>query len=600
MRIPNPVQPLASLLAPLRSLLVVAVALQAVSSVAAVVSLIAVAEAAQALLAAGRDEDQVWLWVAVCGTTAPVSLLTASAAVTLTHVGDARLQLRLRRALADRLGRVPLGWFSRRGSGEVKKVVHDDVHAMHYLVAHTLLDVTAVVVVPVTALVYLIVVDWRLGLLSVVPLAAGSWLFVRAMAEAGTKMGDYGRAATEINNAVVEFVDGIAVVKTFGRARSAYERFGRAADAFHDFFSRWVAATTAVTTASQIVVAPPVVLLLVLGPGIALVVHGGMPAPEIIPFALLAPGVAGAVSNIGTRLQALRTGGVAAASVAGMLGTPPLPVSDSPRMTEGATVELRGVSFTYEGGPSVLDGIDLVLAPGTVTALVGPSGAGKSTLARLVPRFFDVTSGAVTVGGADVRELDPGTLYGLVGFVFQDVGLLRASVADNIALARPDAPREAVVEAARAAQIHDRVVREPAGYDAVVGHDVTFSLGEQQRIAIARALLADAPVLVLDEATAYTDPHAEDAVQRALSAAAAGRTLLVIAHRLASVREADQIIVLEQGRIVQRGRHTELLREDGRYRRMWAAQHSAGQPELPESPERAALPAQGRHKEART
>ncbi|ORT47785.1 hypothetical protein KBI5_17820, partial [Frankia sp. KB5] len=391
MSIPRPVQPLARLLAPLRSLLIAAVVLQAVSSVAAVVSLIALAEAVRALLVASPDEDKVWVWVAVCGTTAPVSLLAASAAVTLTHVGDARLQLRLRRALADRLGRVPLGWFARRGSGEVKKVVHDDVHAMHYLVAHTLLDITAVIVVPVTALVYLIVVDWRLGLLSVVPLVAGIWLFARAMAEAGTKMADYGRAAAEINNAVVEFVDGIAVVKTFGRARSAYERFGRAADAFHDFFSRWVAATTAVTTASQIVVAPPAVLLLVLGPGIALVVHGGMPAPEIIPFALLAPGVAGAVSNIGTRLQALRTGGVAAASVAGLLDTPPLPVLDTPRTTDGATadratVELRGASFAYDGGPPVLDGIDLVLAPGTVTALVGVPEAGDQPRDRRLAR----------------------------------------------------------------------------------------------------------------------------------------------------------------------------------------------------------------------
>ncbi len=563
------------LLAPLRARLAVAVALQAVSSAVGVVPLIAVAETARMLLESPVDDGRVWRAVVVCGAAAPIGLLTGAAAVTLTHLGDAALQLSLRRALADRLGRLPLGWFSIRGSGTVKKAVHDDVHAMHYLVAHTLLDVTTVVVVPVTALAYLLSVDWRLALLCLVPLLAGIWLFARAMAGVGPKMVDYARAATEINSGVVEFVDGIAVIKTFGRARVAHERFVRAADAFHSFFSRWVADTTAATTASQLVVAPPVVVLLLLAAGTALVTSDRLAAPDLVAFALLGPGVAGAVSGIGTRLQALRTGGTAAVAVTTVLDTPAQSVPPGPLAPDGVQVALRGVSFSYDGTRPVLRGIDLELAPGTVTALVGRSGAGKSTLARLVPRFLDAADGSITLGGVDVRDIDPRTFYRTVGFVFQDVGLLRMSVAENIALGRPEATRERIESAARAARIHDRIVAEPRGYDTVVGTDVEFSGGEAQRIAIARALLADPPILVLDEATAYADPHAEAAIQKALSAVAAGRTLLVIAHRLASVVDADQIIVLADGQVAERGRHHELLALGGRYARMWDAQHAA-------------------------
>jgi ATP-binding cassette subfamily B protein len=563
------------LLAPVRTRLLLAAGLQAVSSAVGVVPLIAVAEAARILVSPPVDDDAVWLAVVISGAAAALSLGCAAAAVTLTHLGDTDLQLSVRRALADRLGRLPLGWFTTHGSGTTKKIVHDDVHAMHYLVAHTLLDVTTVVVVPLTTLAYLGTVDWRLALLCLGPLLAGIGLFTRAMAGIGDKMADYARAATEINNGVVEFVNGIAVVKTFGRARAAHQRFIRAADAFHTFFSRWVADTTAAATASQLVVAPPTVLMLLLGVGTALVVSGYCAAADLIPFAVLGPGVAGPVSTIGTRLQALRTGGTAAGSVAALLDTPPLPTPSRPAAPDGAAVHFHAVSFSYDGTTEVLSDITLGLSPGTVTALVGRSGAGKSTLAALVPRFFEVTAGSITVGGVDIRDIDPRTLYRTVGFVFQDTGLLRATVAENIALGRPDASRGQIEEAARTAQIHDRIMREPRGYDTVVGTDTSLSGGEAQRIAIARALLADTPVLILDEATAFADPGAEAAIQQALSAAAAGRTLLVIAHRLASIQRADQIVVLAGGRIAEQGHHDALLALGGHYARMWDAHRAA-------------------------
>jgi ATP-binding cassette, subfamily B, bacterial IrtA/YbtP len=562
--------PVTEVLRPVRVSLAVAVALQALAAAAGVAPFVVVAEIGQVLLA-GTGEP-VWPLVGIGVAAAVLSLVCATAATTLTHYADNGLQLTLRRRLAAHLGRVAPGWFSAHHSGQVKKALHDDIHAMHYLVAHTLLDVTAVVVTPLVALAYLAATDWRLALVNLVPLVAGVLLFRRAMRGAGPQMAEYGRAVGEINASSVEFVDGIAVVKTFGRGRAAHERFVAACDAFHDFFSAWARRTTSVTTASQLSVTPALVLLLLLVSGASLVAAGWSEPVDLLPFALLGPALVAPVGAIGTRLQALRTGMAAAGSVTELLEEPEFPRPELGPVPRDAAVSLQGVRFAYDGGEEVVRGVDLELAPGTVTALVGPSGAGKSTLAALVARFHDVTDGAVRIGGVDVREMPTETLYRSVGFVFQDVTLLRTTVADNIALGRPDAGRAEIEAAARAARIHERILDLPRGYDSVIGEDTRLSGGEEQRVSIARALLADTPVLVLDEATAFADPESEAAICDALSALAAGRTVLVIAHRLHTVTGADQIAVMEAGRIVERGRHPDLLTAGGRYARMWAAQ----------------------------
>jgi ATP-binding cassette subfamily B protein len=249
---------------------------------------------------------------------------------------------------------------------------------------------------------------------------------------------------------------------------------------------------------------------------------------------------------------------------------------------QGHDVAFAGVGFGYDPDHRVLHDIAAALAPGTVTALVGASGSGKSTLAKLVPRFYDVDEGTVAIGGADVTRVSAADLYREVGFVFQDVQLLRASLRDNIRLTRPGATDAEVTNAAQAAQIHDRILRFGRGYDSVVGEDANLSGGEAQRVTIARALLADAPVLVLDEATAFADPDSEAAIQRALSTLAADRTVLVIAHRLHTITGADQILVLDGGRIVERGTHAELVAANGPFARMWAdyqANHARSIPE---------------------
>jgi len=378
-----------------------------------------------------------------------------------------------------------------------------------------------------------------------------------------------------IASSVVEFVQGIAVVKAFGGSGRAHRKFFTAVDDFVGIFYRWVIGLSPIAAAMSLALSPPFVLLVVLIGGAALITNGGMAPADLLPFLLLGLGLTAPLAALGHGFDDMRAAGRAVGRIREVLAVQSLPEPAHPVAPRGHRVELRGVRFGYVAEHEVLRGVDLVLEPGTVTAIVGPSGSGKSTLVQLLPRFFDPTHGAVVLGGVDLREIGNRELYRMVSFVFQDVRLLRASVADNIALAVPHADLEDVVCAARLANIHDRVLELPRGYDTVIGEDVKLSGGEAQRISIARALLADTPVLVLDEATAFVDPQTEQAVRRALATLSGDRTMLVIAHRLETVADADTVVVLENGSIVERGRPAELLVQDGKFAAFWRSHQSA-------------------------
>ncbi|ASR37600.1 ABC transporter [Prauserella marina] len=555
---------------------VVVIGLQVIGAVAGLVPLLAVVELGRTLLSPEPvDAGHVRLVVVAGAIGLLVRLLFTAASSGMGHLLDDKVALSFRRRLARHLGRVPIGWFSRRGSGELAKVVGDDVGALHPFIAHAPGELVSAFVVPLVSLGYLLTVDWRLTLITLIPVVLAIALVPLMMAPARLReQAAFDEAMGRISNSVVEFVHGISVVKTFGESGRAHRKFLTAVDAFVTIFYRMVRGLSGIAAGMQLVLSPPFVLLTVLTGGTIMITNGALSPADLIPFLLLGLGLTAPVAALGHGFDDLQAARRAAGRIKDVLGVRPLPEPEHPVVPDGHKVELRNVGFGYTAEHEVLHDIDLVLEPGSVTALVGPSGSGKSTLIQLLPRFFDPTRGSVVLGGADLREVGTARLHRTISFVFQDTHLLRASVADNIALAVPHAEREDVVRAARMANIHDRILELPHGYDTVLGDEVTLSGGEAQRLSIARALLSDAPVLVLDEATAFADPHTERAVREALTARK-GKTVLVVAHRLETISGADTVVLLDNGSIVERGRPTELLAANGKFAAFWNAHRSA-------------------------
>lgn len=569
------------ILAPVAGTLSLASLIVAVASVCAVAPFLLIVEAGRELLADATDTDRVWRLLLIAVVVLVVRAVLQAVALTWSHLVDAGYQLSLRRLLADKLTRVPLGWFGERTSSEVKKYLQDDVEALHYLVAHARLDFVGSVTIPLVTLVYLATVDWRLMLVLLVPLFVYALCMKKMLDEPGrARIMAYNAAEQRTREATVEFVDGIQVVRAFGRAGKAHSVFQDAVDHQTESLRRMKMPVMTVQSLSDTVVAPVFVMLLVVVAGIAGVGAGWIDAIDVLPFLLVGLGLGSSLLGLGYGAQALRTAGDAALRLHELMQTPELVsgAADSAKTEESVAaglVRFEGVSFGYRADHQVLRGVDLELAPGTITALVGPSGSGKSTLAKMLPRFYDVDSGRITIGGRDIRDFSTEELYRTVGFVFQDVRLIRGSIRDNLLLARPDADAAALERATRAAQIHDRIMALPRGYDSEIGVDVTLSGGEAQRLSIARTLLADTPVLVLDEATAFADPESEAAVQDALAVLVAGRTVLVIAHRLHTITDVDRILVLENGTLVEQGDHATLREADGLYARLWEVNEAA-------------------------
>ncbi|RSN30176.1 ABC transporter [Amycolatopsis sp. WAC 04169] len=567
----------ARLLRPFAGSFAAVVVLQIVGAVSGLAPLLAVVELGRALLAPGPvDESRVWTAVIVGAAGLFVRLVLTAASSGIGHLLDGRVQLTFRRLLADRLGRVPIGWFSGRRTGELAKVVGEDVGAVHPFIAHTPGELVSAFVVPLVSLGYLLTIDWRLTLITLIPVVLAVALVPLMMTPSRLReQEEFDRGMAGISDSVVEFVQGIAVVKAFGGAGRAHRRFRTAADDFVATFTRWVRGMAGPAAGMQLALSPPFVLLVVLIGGTLLITGGGLAPVDLLPFLVLGLGLTAPVAALGHGFDELQAARRATGRIRDVLAVQPLPEPENPLVPQGHRVELRDVRFGYEADREVLHGIDLVLEPGTVTALVGPSGSGKSTLVTLLPRFFDPTEGKVLLGGVDLREIGSQELYRKVSFVFQDVRLLRASVADNIALAVPHADLDDVVRAARLANIHDRILELPRGYETVLHEETGLSGGEAQRISLARALLADTPVLVLDEATAFADPQTELAVRRALATAREDRTLLVIAHRLETVVDADTVVLLENGTIAERGKPADLLTGNGKFAAFWRSRHAA-------------------------
>lgn len=523
-------------------------------------------------------------WMAIAGVAGNIGLYLAALLCAHSAAFDAEYRLKLQ--ISEHLARVPLGRLESLGSGRVGKIMDESVGAIEGFLAHSLPDTAAAFTAPVAIVVLLFIFDWRFGLAAVACVVAA--FAVEAAGFSNKAITDKMRRhlvnQERMSNATVEYVRGMPVVKTFGRTAESFGRLSRAVRAYTDlalevalFWQSLMPAFTAIINNAYLFILPVGILL---GAGISGAEFRAF-ALDFIFYLLFVPSIAGALNKMMYISEDSMIITAQLARIDEVLGIEPLPVPEpgTARVPERFDVEFDTVCFSYDtpgekdgasAGPLALDQVSLAVPAGTACAIVGPSGAGKSTVASLVARFWDVSSGAVRIGGVDVRDIDPDDLMGCMSLVFQEVHLFRTSLLENIRMARPDATREEVVEAARAAQADAFIRALPQGYDTVFGSaGVHLSGGEAQRVSIARAILADRPIVVLDEATAFSDPENEHLIQLAFERLMAGKTVIMIAHRLSAVTGADQIVVMDGGRVVERGRHEELLGAGGAYARMW-------------------------------
>lgn len=548
--------------------------LSAVSALVALVPFVYIWKILRDVLNAAPDYAQAvniphYGWMAVL--FAVLAYLIYIAALMCSHLSAFRVATNLRLEVSEHLATLPLGFTETFGSGKLRKIIHESTGAAETFLAHQLPDKYNAMATPIGLLVLLLVFDWRLGLLSLVPVALG---FVIMSAMTGRRMADkmrqYGNALESMSNEAVEYVRGIPVVKTFGQSVFSFKKF----KATIDEYEKWVIAYT------KELRMPMMLYTAAINGVFAFLIVGGLLFTRngvtsefllnLLFYIIITPVISLTLTRIMYMSENELVVADALARVDSVLDAEPVPENDHPRHPKDASVSLKDVHFSYDGKTDVIKGVSLKIQPGQMVAFVGPSGGGKSTLANLVCRFFDVQSGSVRVGGADVRDIPKEELMDTISFVFQNSRLLKGSILDNVRLGRPQATEAEVLAALKAAQCMDIVEKFPAGIHTVIGtKGVYLSGGEQQRVAIARAMLKNAPILILDEATAFADPDNEAKVQAAFAQLAKGKTVLMIAHRLSTVANADCIYVVQDGQIAESGTKDELCAQNGLFARMW-------------------------------
>ena len=490
----------------------------------------------------------------------------------MAHISAYTILEGIRLKIADRLMKAPLGEVMGRRIGYLKNIIMDKVEDLEPPLAHMIPELTSNLLLPVAIFIWMLVIDWRMGLaVLIAPVLAMIPMFF-LMRNYNSQYAAYMEANNHVNSIIIEYVEGIEVVKAFNQSTSSYEKFVNAVQSFKEFTLAWFKSTW--KSMNLMMAIMPTTLLGVLPVGLLLVQNGSISPAELAMGIILSLSIVGPLMKATTFINEAKSMEYAVEAANELLNLPVLPDSGKIVSIPRNDIVLEHVTFSYDGSEQneVLHDVNLELPEGSFTALVGPSGGGKSTIARLIARFWDVTGGNITIGGKNIKELSIRQLSELVSFVTQDNFLFNCSLKENIRLGNPNATDEEVYAAAKAACCDEFIVRLDKGYDTPAGDaGKRLSGGEKQRIAIARAILKNAPIVILDEATAFTDPQNEDKIQKSIMALSKGKTLLVIAHRLSTIQNADQIVVLKKGRIVDCGKQKELLKRCPLYADMWKA-----------------------------
>ena len=551
------------------------VVLSAVNGLLSLVPFIFLWLVVRTLLTADGDlaDTPVWDYAIAAFVVSVANILLYFAALMLSHLSAFRIETNMRRTAMERLMRVPLGFFDTQNTGRMRKIIDEDSSQTHTFVAHILPDVAGSVVAPIGIIVLLLAVDWQLGIAAMVPIVCAFGIMGYMM---NPKNNDFQRmyldAQEKMSAEAVEYVRGIPVVKVFQQTVFSFKRFHDSIINYRDLVIRYTLLWR--TPMSAYTIAINAFAFLLVPTGIILIGHGGETAiivSDMVLYVLIAPIIAANVMKAMHLSQNLFLANEAVDRLEKLTATPPLPESSEPEKAAAFDVSLRNVSFRYEAAEhDAVSHIDLDIPQGKTVALVGASGSGKTTIARLIPRFWDVREGSLKIGGVDVRHMDKATLMRNVSFVFQNTRLFKTSILENIRYGNPDATIEQVNRAVDLSQSREIIERLPQGLNTVIGAEGTYlSGGEQQRIVLARAILKDAPIVVLDEATAFADPENEHLIRQAFAHLTRGKTVLMIAHRLTTVQDADNIVVVDKGRIAEQGTHRQLMEQATLYYKMW-------------------------------
>lgn len=516
--------------------------------------------------------DRVIMWCMIALAAYAVKIATFTLSTGISHNMAYNVLAGLRRRLADRFLRAPLGNVQNHTIGEIKGMMVDKIENLEPPLAHMIPEGAGHIVLPIVSIVALAAIDWRLALASLVTFPLSIFCMGLTFKISGKNFDKFDKSNAYMNSVIVEYVEGIEVIKAFGRSGVSYEKYAGAITNFRTFVVKWLSSTFA--TMKLAFALFPSTLIGTLPVELGLAAHGIIGAPQAALAVMLSISMVGSLAKLEVFSENMRQVKFTVEGLEEFLEMPELPEPKEYANAEHTGVTLKNVTFSYTGEAKdeVLHGVNLTLKEGSFTALVGPSGGGKSTVAKLVARFWDVSGGEIEIGGVNVKDMPLKQLSGLVSFVTQDNFLFNCSLLENIRLGNPSVTDEEVKAAARAAQCEEFIEKLPQGYDTAAGEaGKRLSGGEKQRIAIARMLLKDAPIVILDEATAFTDPENEDKIQKSIAALTKNKTLLVIAHRLSTIKNADKIVVLEKGKIIAEGRQEELLEKCPLYKDMWLA-----------------------------
>lgn len=498
-------------------------------------------------------------------------------AFVVSHLGAFKLEQVLRTDLSAHLAKVPLGYIITNGSGALKKVLLNNVKNLHAFVADSVPMIAKSIVAPILSVSILLYIDYRLALASLIVLIIGGFIMSIAMKDSVELRKNYEKSQSDINKAVIEFAQAMPVVRTFDDGSESFKRYHHSLFGYRDSLREWITKTSLSGKVAMLILSPLPTILVVLMTGLFFLESGTLALSSLIVALFLSTGMADALMPVMWLINFIRKSQASALSIQAILAVEELKETANPKMPENSTISFEHVDFAYEGGTdNTLSDINFTVAQGSVTALVGPSGAGKSTVAKLIPRFWDVKQGAIKIGGVDIKEMSSQTLMNTVSFVFQDTFLFHDTLLNNIKMANLNASDEEVINASKAAQIHDFIISLPDGYNTKAGdRGANLSGGQKQRITIARAILRDAPILILDEATSFADPENEEEIIKALAHLMKNKTVIVIAHRLSTIKDVDQIIVFDQGKISEKGKHQTLLKHKSVYSTLWESYKKA-------------------------